>query len=519
MSVLKDIVDILKDKKLMGDIKGSLSSKQASLSRKASEGTLQFAVLVSRSLDIDTAQMISKALERNFSSFAQIVFSMNPVLHTHQGVSGADFIKQFHQNSGTKPNTLELTKTMMDIFEGYNEFELNENFTILSMTYESATAQIYASHKEQLIDLMDYVRTDILNNKYKPKMIEYRPVYEKKSSKNIPDPKDLRDYQYRVSKDDRDYYFKQSEFKYRQDKDSKDFDYRLSKDDKDYSFKQNEFDYRKNKDSKDMDYRLSKDSQELKIKQDSNYIKQKELEYRKYKDSVDREDKFNTTPLNQNMLRDNDVKKANELIPTTLHVRIKLLSSDGAASGFLDFMVGIKAMMHPINTNEMVSNLVGACQNNDKVFNFIRWTTGEISFFKDFLFNIQELKTDIVNRSMGASPWWIALKRRKSMAKIKDALFSKNKMLPNATIVTSIDEVEKIKAEYGFDLMNKHFVEKIMSTYFLLGFVVVDNSSQIAHFLFDGQESFESVSFSGLEKENSRDERKFKEMLKAINRN
>lgn len=451
MSVLKDIVDILKDRKLMGDIKGSLSSKQASISRRASEGTLQFAVLITRSLDIDTAQMISKALERNFSSFAQIVFSMNPVLHTDKGISGADFIKQFHQNSGTKPNTMELTKTLMDVFEGYDEIKLNENVEILSMTYKSTTASIYASHKEQMIDLMDYVRTDILNNKYKPNVIEYRPIRE--------------------SGDD------------------------------------------------DKNFNREVKQAELGLKQEANDLKRSELEYKKYKDGLDRNDKMDNVILNQNMLRDNDVKKANELIPTTLHVRIKLLSSTGDSAGFLDFMVGIKSMMHPINTEEMINNLVGACQNNDKVFNFIRWTTGEISFFKDFLFNIKEIKGDIFNRSMGSSSWWIALKRRKAMAKIKDTLFMKNKMLPNATIVTSIEEVEKIKSEFGFDLMNMSFVQRIMSTFYLLGFVVVDNSSQIAHFLFDGQESFESVSFSGLEKENSRDEKKFKEMLKAINRN
>ena len=57
-----------------------------------------------------------------------------------------------------------------------------------------------------------------------------------------------------------------------------------------------------------------------------------------------------------------------------------------------------------------------------------------------------------------------------------------------------------------------------MSQYFLLGFAIVDSSSQVAHFIFDGDPDFQSVTFSALERSGSNDERKFKEMLKTINR-
>jgi hypothetical protein len=220
-----------------------------------------------------------------------------------------------------------------------------------------------------------------------------------------------------------------------------------------------------------------------------------------------------------NVLKDNDVKKSNELVPTTLHIRVKTVNNKGEDVGFLDFIIGVKATMHPIKSDEMVVNMIAACKNNNKFFDFIRWTTGEISFFKDFLFNIKELKDDVMNRSAGASSWWLTLKRRKALAKIKSNLVIPQQILPNATIVMSMEEVEFIKSEYGYDLMNTTFVDKIMQTYFLLGFVVVDNSTQIAHFMFDGQQNYQSVTFSGLERENSGDERKFKEMLKVINRN
>jgi len=173
--------------------------------------------------------------------------------------------------------------------------------------------------------------------------------------------------------------------------------------------------------------------------------------------------------------------------------------------------------MHPINSDEMITNLINGCNNDNKFFNFIKWTTGETEFFKDFLFNIKEIKDDVVSRSQGASPWWITLKRKKLMAKMKDRLFLPNKILPNTTIVVSAQEVEFIKTHYGFDLMNPMFVDKIMETYFLLGFVVVDSSTQIAHFLFDGQKSYQSVTFNGLERENSA-KTDTKEILKLMNK-
>jgi hypothetical protein len=161
--------------------------------------------------------------------------------------------------------------------------------------------------------------------------------------------------------------------------------------------------------------------------------------------------------------------------------------------------------------------MVSACKHNSKIFNFIKWTTGETTFFKDFLFNLTEIKDDVMNRSSGASSWWISLKRRKAMATVKQFLFLPNNILPNATIVLSMEEVNYIKAEYGYDLLSPHFVDSIMKTYFLLGFVVVDNSTQVVHILFDGQTTFQSYTFTGLQKEaNSKED--FKQMLKLVNR-
>lgn len=440
MGTLRDIIDIGKDMIKNGDVKDMFTAKakSRSLSKKASEGTVQFPVIISSAMDIETAQNISKALERNYATFVQIVFSMDPTLSPADGTSASDYILKFHQNMDTKfGDRFDIANRVLDSATLVE----NDNYVILSGVYEGATAKIVANNKEQLIDLLDHVRHDILNNKYVPKLETM------------------------------------------------------------YNFNNPELNHKYNS----MRFEpVAEAKSPISKKFASRPVVSSEIKMPEYA---------------KDLLTDNDVKKANELVATTLHIRIKLLDKDGSTASAIDFIIGVKAIMHVVRSDDMVENMVSVCKNDDAVFNFLRWTTGEISFFKDLVFNINAVKSDVVRASHGASPWWIALKRRKSLAKVTDAnIFSKKRILPNATIVISEDEVEMIKSEFGYDLHNTIFVNRIMSSYFLLGFVIVDSSAQIAHFMFDGQDDFQSVTFSALEKANTNDERKFKEMLKVINR-
>ena len=92
--------------------------------------------------------------------------------------------------------------------------------------------------------------------------------------------------------------------------------------------------------------------------------------------------------LPRNVFTDASMKKANELMPTMMQVRILKESNSGENSTFIDFIVGVKATIHPVDSQDMITHLVSLFQERGKLFNFIKWTTGEISFFKDLLFNI-----------------------------------------------------------------------------------------------------------------------------------
>lgn len=457
MGDLKDTIDIISailDGKKISRNKLN-NTRYSSISKMASEGTLQFPVLVSSSLDIETAQNISKALERNYSTFVQTALSLFPSMNvnTPGGVNAANFIKQFHQNN--EIDTFDLVANIVS--EGYDTIFSDDTMVFESATYTGSTKTIQAKNKEQLIDLIESLRMDILNNKYIPKSeITYNfnnPELNKKFNSLTEANNPTMD------------------------------SHKVRQDAADYKLNSDKFEYQKMKD----DYTIRRD--------------------------------WNSGDYLKNVLNDNDVKKSNELIATTLHIRVKLFNDSGTSEGSVDFVIGVKCIMHKVASGEMITNLVGACTNNDKVFNFLRWTTGEISFFKDFLFNVQEIKTDVANQKNGSSNWWLALKKRRLLGKSKRAILSNNQLLPNATIVINAEEAAYIKTQYGYDLRNPLFINKIMDQYYLLGFVIVDNSAQVVDFIFENdRKNFQTVTFSALEKAGSNDERKFKEMLKAVNR-
>ena len=227
-----------------------------------------------------------------------------------------------------------------------------------------------------------------------------------------------------------------------------------------------------------------------------------------------------TTIVPKNILMDNDIRKTNDLVPTLLHIRVLATDPKGKSdvAKYIDFVVGIKATIHPVASQEMIDNIVDACKNNDGFFKFIKWTTGEISFFQDFLLNMKESKKDVIDRSNGASAFWIGLKRRRVLAKAKAATLMKNRILPNASLVIAQSEVDYIKSVHGFDLMNVSLITDIMDKFFLLSVFIVDDALEVVHIKYEGQLSYQTVSFDGLEKENSNSARNFKDILKAVQR-
>jgi hypothetical protein len=229
-------------------------------------------------------------------------------------------------------------------------------------------------------------------------------------------------------------------------------------------------------------------------------------------------DKFELTKIElpRNIYTDSDVKKANELMPTLMQVRMFRESNAGGET--IDFIVGVKATIHPVTSEDMINHLVSVFQDRGTLFKLIRWTTGEISFFKDLVFNVDQIKDEIKGTRTGKSSiWWTALKNIKAKRRM-NKLTLREPILPNASLVISIEEVDYMKANYGIDILEDENARKLIKQLNILSFYVVDAGSEVVYTFIDGADHYEVTTFKALERENGNADRQFKEMLRAVNK-
>lgn len=566
MGIARDIFEIC-DQGLM-DLEDSFLKRfddadknDGSLSRKAADGTLQFPLLVSRAISFETAQKIAKATETNAASFAQIVLTMNPEMDTANDKGAAEYIRRFHTNADTKDDVFGQAVHFVNSRDAANES------CILTQVYVTSDAGLQIV-KEELTEYgidwrsgslnsivaAKYVKDNQFHREYTPSEI-HRIVQEKleaitESSRRRPVSKSGYRYAHDTATDVI-YELKPGE----ELKDSEGYEFWDRKTfnreyDRDVHVFGSTIGMLKEKPSPNIDNSsddsgTSNGAHSKKSESDSrssverDFIRQNQKNFDELMkaankgahvhitNNIPREERNKNEiaagrqVVMRDLLMNNEVKKANELAPTLLHIRViardKSKKSDGGAY-YVDFVVGVKATMHPINSEEMVNEVTNACRYHDELFRFIRWTTGEINFFSDFLLNLKDSREAVSHEQGGGSPWWNRLQRMRVIANFKARVFMKNRILPNASIAITQQEVDYIKNTFGFNLMDPRFAEDVMNRYYLLCFIVVDESTEIVHFKYDGQKSFDTLSFSGLQKENSDAARNFRDILKAVQR-
>ena len=209
--------------------------------------------------------------------------------------------------------------------------------------------------------------------------------------------------------------------------------------------------------------------------------------------------------LTKNLL-DNEVKKSNELVETQMIIQIYHKTKSGTTVP-VSFIIGVKAKMHPMDSMDIIERIQNKNKDNNFFLKFVQASTREISFFRDFIFAIDRSKIDalsISRRHKSSSVLWKVLERRAVKSKIKRLMGSKNNAMAISTLVITQEEVEFIKKEYDINVEDPSVITPIMESYNLMGFVIVDESTETAKFIFDtGEDLYEHLSFNSLERESS----------------
>ena len=84
------------------------------------------------------------------------------------------------------------------------------------------------------------------------------------------------------------------------------------------------------------------------------------------------------------LLDRNDIKKANDIQPLTMNVRLMGVNDQDEFVQYVDFICGIKTVLHLVKSQTMCEEIDKSVRGKGRLFNFIRWTTGEISYSKTY---------------------------------------------------------------------------------------------------------------------------------------
>lgn len=388
-TIVRDIVDVINNVKDLDDVEWvNRTGRVGSIARQASNLVLVFPVLVTNSINISTATLIAKAIERKCVSLLQILFAS---INITEEDNLYDFISQFHSNLNARLTLDDFIKFADGLVEaGY---------------VEVVDQKAYDAVKEDMHNINYYLDTSF-----------------NETSIN------------------------------------------------DYISKTNQF--------------------------GDNYIM---LEDRR--GSSPSNDLKNEVEYFKNQLLPQDVQKANELQPT--NVAVNFTTYRDGIKNCSTGIVGIKAKLYPVDSMEIISRVSSKYKDSNTLFNLVRASTREISFFRDLAFAIDKAKLDAISmaKESNNAKMFKLLERRAAKNKFS-ALLKKNDASPITSLIISQEEVEYLKKYNNIDMEKSYVTRSILESYNLMDIVIADESLEVAKFLFDdGDYVYDVLPFDSLEKE------------------
>ena len=233
-----------------------------------------------------------------------------------------------------------------------------------------------------------------------------------------------------------------------------------------------------------------------------------EMKVKDIKDWDEAKDNFEKrTQLDVSTTRmDNQVKlseingKLGKTAPTIVNIKMYVQAGDGTDRA-IDFPLAIKATLQYVDQIDIKEMLGQVDSATKKLFKFFQLTSGEIKFFKDFLFALDSVKGDVEReRIVGNTPFFRRLMSNKSRYRMKTVsqhipilknfiAKKQQKDLPMCTIVIDESELSGIHLRLSDCLKNRaKYIDPILDTYMLLGLGIVDSDNGVIHFFYSGED-------------------------------
>lgn len=510
-----------------------------SISNAAKDLIMTFPVLCDNSLQPSTASMISRANERTIVTMLQILFSSMQF----NTANGRDALASIHKNINSAfgvDDAIDIVDKYIDAHhEGKSLSKAEINSCIRVMTEALKTPQrsfpVESLNERSLNDFLVY------NVNCKTVVREAnggggRPPRNNYNNSNITQDEWDADQRLNWARDDERYGWEREKQAWNRERQNWD----RNKQNREIE-QQN---WERDKHAWDMNDEIRKQERQNwdRAKQDRDAEKHgwerdnasREAEKHNWERNREYRDAMNHIVKTQNMynqnsdfvhnmlqkqILDTDIKKANEMQPTLMIVNYNEIIPTGAGNQVVNrrpFVAGVKSRLISVDAVDIIERMISKNKTRVNFLNFIRATTGEIGFVKDFMLSLNQAKIDAKNSSKKgeAARIWNILELRSSKNYHNKHKRSGNDASAITTLVINQETVNVLKKEYDFDLEKINNTKMIMDAYNLLGIIICDESVEVAKVFYAGNNEYEHQAYSYLEKESN--DNSYKKVINLI---
>lgn len=460
----------------------------SSIAKAASKLIAVFPVLTSRTVSFDTARMTSKYIEQISCQFFMFALQQANISNAKDGI---EYLRQFHQNLNMgDDDTNAIIATMqswIDAFEtGYKESNtfadvLNNEILSESMVdpfmMQSDDVKISASDMRDLMHTMqENANIQFYDTKLNPLSIDDYIVREFAGG----------DYRVTVSP----YVLNEAKADKKKAKNS----YNENKE-------QHRHEEEMNKIYNDR-MKIYQKAQSDRDKQDAENEKQKKEDQK----AAAKENDWRNANLkgDARFLKDQDIKKMNDAVPSILIVKFyQKNDNDGVSGVATEFLIGIKSKVVPITTTEILRRIMNDNKDGQKFLKFMRVITGELKA-SDVLLGLSRITDDVKSYKVKGARGdiWTLLQNRAVAAKEQVRSGKHNDFSAITTVLISQQDADELYREENFDINDPKNAIHFMQSYNLMGFAIADDSNEVLHLLLDnGSKNFEDISYRMLERE------------------
>lgn len=514
---------------------GSNSYSYSSIARAASKLIAVFPVLTSRTVSMSSAHAVSKYIEQISCQFFMLALQQANISNVKNGI---DYLRNFHQNLDLgDDNSNAIIATMQSWLDAYEKGTF-ENATISGamnaeafaeasvdpFIFQADNVKISFTDIRDLVNLMhenanievldtnlnpvsvnDYIVREFANGTYKVTM-GYMDLNEAKkytgkvknnynNGNNQNSGNNNQNNNQTQQKDYSGYIAARNKISDYEDqkasaREEKRHNNQTAEETQRHNNKEaeqnNQF---KNQEKLDLAKRKAEEEKAAKERADSQYNLQKAQQFR-YGSAM--------------ILKDQDIKKMNDAVPSILVVRFYQRDNNGGISDIpTEFLIGVKSKIVPITTTEILRRIMNDNKDGQKFLKFMRTITGELKA-SEVILGLSRITDDVKSYKVKGArgDLWTLLQNRAAAAKSQIKSGKHNDFSAITTVLISQEDVDELYREENLDISDPKNALRFMSSYNLMGFAIVDDSNEVLHLLLDnGSKSFEDISYTMLERE------------------